>query len=130
MTGGLEMQTGATDLLLAKRSFWLVGALRTGDTVILSLYTSLETASTLVKQGVALCFVLVTSTLFALALVVANAQLVVGVKLRGDTQDVGVPLWGRTIALPPVVLLTVVAILAHGVTQLLITGFPKKTFNP
>ena len=98
--------------------------------MILSLYTSLETASTLVKQGVALCFVLVTSTLFALALVVANAQLIVGVKLCGNAQDVGVPLWGRTVALPPVVLLTVVAILAHGVTQLLITGFPKKTFNP
>ena len=128
--GGLEVQTGATDLLLAKRSFWLVGALRTGDTVILSLYTSLETASTLVKQGVVLCLVFVTSTLLALTLVVANAQLIVGIELRGNTQDVGVPLWGRTVALPPVVLLTVVAILAHGVTQLLITGFPKKTFNP
>ena len=124
------MQTGATDLLLAKRGFRLIGALRTGDTVILSLYTSLETASTLVKQGVALCFVLVASTLFALALVVPNAQLVVGVELCGNTQDIGVPLWRRTVALPPVVLLTVVAILAHGVTQLLITGFPKKTFNP
>ena len=101
MTGGLEMQTGATDLLLAKRSFWLVGALRTGDTVILSLYTSLETASTLVKQGVALRLVFVTSTLLALTLVVANAQLIVSVELSGNTQDIGVPLWGRTVALPP-----------------------------
>ena len=128
--GGLGVQTGATDLLLAKRSFWLIGALRTGDTMILSLYTSLEAASTLVKQGVALCLVFVTSTLLALALVVTNTQVIVSVKLCGDAQDVGVPLRGRTVALPPVVLLTVVAILAHGVTQLLITGFPKKTFNP
>ena len=128
--GGLDKQVGATGLLLAKRSFWLVGALRTGDTVILSLYTSLETASTLVKQGVVLCLVFVTSTLLALTLVVANTQLIVGVELCGNAQDVGVPRWGRTVALPPIVLLAGVAILAHGVTQLLITGFPKKTFNP
>ena len=54
VSGGLDTQAGATDLLLAKRSFWLVAALRADNTVILSLYTSLETASTLVMKGVAL----------------------------------------------------------------------------
>ena len=130
MADGLEVQTGATGLLLAKRSFWFVGTLGTGDTLILSLYTSLETSSTLVEKSVVLCLVFVTSNLIALALVVANTQLVVRVKLGGDTQDIGVPLRGLTVALPSVILLPVVAILAHGVTQLLITGFPKKTFNP
>ena len=52
--GGLDKQVGATGLLLAKRSFWLVAALRADNTVILSLHTSLETASTLMMKGVAL----------------------------------------------------------------------------
>ena len=51
---GLDKQAGATGLLLAKRSFWLVAALRADNTVILSLHTSLETASTLMMKGVAL----------------------------------------------------------------------------
>ena len=41
VSGGLDKQAGATDLLLAKRSFRLVVALRADNTVILSLDTSL-----------------------------------------------------------------------------------------
>ena len=41
VSGGLDTQAGATDLLLAKRSFWLVVALCADDTVVLSLDTSL-----------------------------------------------------------------------------------------
>ena len=71
--GGLDKQAGATDLLLAKRSFWLVVALRADNTVIFGLNSSLETASTLVMKGVALRLVFVTSTLLAFAFVKANA---------------------------------------------------------
>ena len=73
VSGGLDKQAGATDLLLAKRSFWFVVALCTGNTMVFSLHSSLETASTLVMKGVALRLVFVTSTLLAFAFVKANA---------------------------------------------------------
>ena len=83
-SGGLDKQAGATDLLLAKRSFWLVVALRAGNTVILCFDTSLQTASTLVMKGVALRLVLVTGAFFAFAFIEANTQIVFCVKLRRD----------------------------------------------
>ena len=84
VSGGLGKQAGATDLLLAKRSFWLVIALCADNTVILSLDTSLKTAGTLVMKGVALRLVFVASALFAFAFVEANTQIVFCVKLRRD----------------------------------------------
>ena len=84
VSGGLGEQAGATDLLLAKRSFWLIATLRAGNTVILCFDTSLQTSSTLVMKGVALRLVLVTGTFFAFAFIEANTQIVFCVKLRRD----------------------------------------------
>ena len=85
---GLDKQAGASGLLLAKRSFGLVAALLAGNTVILSLHTSLEATSALVMQGVALSLVLVTSTLLALFLIETNAQIILCVEFRRNAQNI------------------------------------------
>ena len=127
---GLDKQAGASGLLLAKRSFGLVVALLTSNTVILSLHPSLEATSALVMQGVVLGLVLVASTLLAFFLVEANAQVIFCIELRRNAQNIRVARRGRTVALPPVALLPVVAGLAHRVTKLLISCFTKKILNP
>ena len=85
---GLDKQAGASGLLLAKRSFGLVAALLTGNTVILSLHTSLEATSALVMQGVVLGLMLVTSTLLAFILVEADAQVILSVEFRWNAQNI------------------------------------------
>ena len=130
VSGGLDKQAGATDLLLAKRSFWLVAALRAGNTVILSLHASLETASALVMQGITLRLVFMASALLAFSFVEANAQIIFRIELRWNTQNVRVALRRLAIALPSVALLTVVTGVAHRVTQLLIPSLTQKILNP
>ena len=130
VSGGLGKQAGATDLLLAKRSFWLVVALCTGNTVVFSLHSSLETASTLVMKGVALRLVFVASAFLALTFIEAYTQIIFCVKLRRNAKDIRIALWGLAVALPPVALLAVVTGVAHRVTQLLIPSLTQKILNP
>ena len=113
VSGGLDKQAGATDLLLAKRSFWFVVALLAGNTMTFFLHSSLETASTLVMKGVVLRLVFVASAFLALFFIEAYTQVIFCVKLRWNAKNIGIALWGLTVALSPVTLLAVVAGVTH-----------------
>ena len=123
------MQAGATDLLLAKRSLGFVGAARVVDSVTLSFNTCLQAPSTLVQQGIILCFMLVTNLLFAFTFVEANAQRILSVEFCRNAKDVGVALRRRTVALTASGLLPVVANLGPRATNLLEPCFSEETLN-
>ena len=72
-TCGLDVQAGATDLLLTKRSLGLVGAVGVGHPMTFGLNSSLQTTGTLVQQGIVLCFMFMTCLLLALTFVEADA---------------------------------------------------------
>ena len=58
VSGGLDTQAGATDLLLAKRSLGLVGTLDVGHSMTHFFDSSLQATGAFVQQGIILRFLL------------------------------------------------------------------------
>ena len=75
-------------LLLPKRLFRLVRTVLVRQTVLLRLHSGLQTASTLVEQGVVLGLMFVTTLLSALTLIEANAERVLRVELGGNAENI------------------------------------------
>ena len=100
------------------------------DTVPLSIDTGLQTSSALVQQGILLSFMFVSRFFLALTFVEPNTQCIISVKLCRDPQHVGVTLRGRTIALPTVGLLPVVASSCERIADFLKSSLPQETLNP